>query len=129
MTDPIADMLTRIRNAYMAGKKSVQMPYSKLKANIAQILKKANYISDSKMITEGSHKNLHLSLKYINNKPAINHIERISKPGRRVYSKVNHLSKPLSGYGLAIISTSSGVMSVQSAREKNLGGELICKVW
>ncbi len=129
MTDPIADMLTRIRNAYMAGKKSVKIPYSKLKANIAEILKKSNYIDNIKVSTEGNHKNLNLSLKYINSKPAINHIERISKPGRRVYSKVNHLTRPLSGYGLAIISTSSGVMSVKNAREKNLGGELICKVW
>jgi len=129
MTDPIADMLTRIRNAYMAGKKSVKMPHSKLKANIAEILKKSNYIDSTKVSTQGNHKNLNLSLKYINSKPAINHIERISKPGRRVYSKVNHLSTPLSGYGLAIISTSSGVMSVKNAREKNLGGELICKVW
>lgn len=129
MTDPIADMLTRIRNAYMAGKKSVKMPHSRLKANIAEILKKSNYIDSIKVSTEGNHKNLNLSLKYINSKPAINHIERISKPGRRVYSKVNHLSRPLSGYGLAIISTSAGVMSVKNAREKNLGGELICKVW
>lgn len=129
MTDPIADMLTRIRNAYMAGKGTVVIPHSKLKENIAGILKSANYINEFSITSVNNHKTLNLTLKYIKSSPAINHIERISKPGRRVYSKVNNLPRPLSGYGLAIVSTSQGVMSVQNAKEKNLGGELICKVW
>ena len=129
MTDPIADMLTRIRNAYMAGKESVQIPHSKMKENIAKILKEDNYIEKIETISKNNHKQLVLLLRYINNKPVINHIERVSKPGRRVYSKVNNLKRPLSGYGLAIISTSQGIMSIKEAKAKNLGGELVCKVW
>ncbi|OGV92387.1 30S ribosomal protein S8 [Microgenomates group bacterium RIFCSPLOWO2_01_FULL_47_10] len=129
MTDPIADMLTRIRNAYAVGHKVTAMPFSGLKASVAQILVESGYLVAAKKIKSGAHFQLEITLKYVNTQPAISHISRISMPGRRLYVKANHLPRTLSGYGTAIISTSQGVMSVKDARKCCLGGELICQVW
>ncbi|MFC1653575.1 30S ribosomal protein S8 [Patescibacteria group bacterium] len=129
MTDPIADMLTRIRNAYSAGKRVVNIPHSNMKGSIAELLKTNGYVDAVSKAKEGNHKSIKVSLKYINSKPAITNVERVSKPGRRVYVKSNNLRTPLSGYGLSIVSTSKGIMSAKKAREEKLGGELVCKVW
>lgn len=129
MTDPIADMLTRIRNAYMAGKKTLLVPFSGVKLSIATILAEAGYVGAIKKTKDGNHFAVEISLKYIKNQPVITNISRISKPGRRVYVKATELPRPLAGYGMAVVSTSQGIMSAQTAREKKLGGELICKVW
>lgn len=129
MTDPIADMLTRIRNAYLAGNKSTTMPFSNVKLAIANLLVEGGYLSKASKAKEGNHYVVEVNLKYIAKQPAISNITRVSMPGRRIYVKSTKLPRPLSGYGMAIISTSQGVMSAKTAQEKKLGGELICKVW
>jgi len=127
MTDPIADMLTRIRNAVMVNKSEVCIPYSRLKERIAETLAKENYIDKYEVVEEG--KVLKVFLKYNEKKAAISHIKRISKPGNRVYVSKNNIPEILNGYGLAVISTSSGIMTNREAREKKIGGELICEIW
>lgn len=129
MTDPIADMLTRIRNAYMAGKKTIMVPFSGVKFNIATILSEAGYLDGVKKVKDGNHFVVEIALRYIKNEPAITNISRISKPGRRLYVKASQLPRPLAGYGMAVVSTSQGIMSTKTAKEKKLGGELICKIW
>ena len=135
ISDPIADMLTRIRNGVMAGHSSVAMPNSKLKLAIAGILKEEGYIEDFE-VAEGakpSHKVLRLRLKYIGKRktrrPVIAGLERISRPGRRIYTKKSEIPWVLSGLGVAILSTPKGVMTGQRARQIGVGGELLCKVW
>ncbi|XBC42224.1 MAG: 30S ribosomal protein S8 [Buchnera aphidicola (Meitanaphis elongallis)] len=130
MQDPIADMLTRIRNSQLANKISVIMPSSKLKIAISIVLKEEGYIRNyviehQKYITKPQ---LKLVLKYFNGKPVIENIQRISSPGLRIYSRRNKLPKIMSGLGIAIISTSKGVMTDKSARRIGLGGEIICHV-
>ena len=127
MTDPIADMLTRIRNGYMARKKEVIVPYSGLKKGIGELLVSAGYLS--KMEVKDNNKNITLELVYMEGRPAINNIKRMSKPGRRVYLRSSLIPNPLSGYGLAIVTTSQGLMSGKEAKKKKLGGEIICQVW
>jgi len=129
MTDPIADMLTRIRNANQIRLESVIMPYSKIKQNIAKILKEEGYIVDYKV--EGElKKELILQLKYQDDKTrVINGLKRISKPGLRVYAPKNDLPRVLNGLGIAIISTSYGLLTDKSARSKNVGGEIVAYVW
>ncbi|MBL7052405.1 MAG: 30S ribosomal protein S8 [Candidatus Marinimicrobia bacterium] len=131
MTDPIADMLTRIRNAGMAEHPFVDIPSSKVKQEISKILKKEGYIRDIILVKkEDNKKDLRLYLKYDRHgKPVIEGIQRTSKPGRRVYVDVKNLPRVLNGLGIAIISTSSGIMTNYDAKEKNTGGEIICTVW
>jgi small subunit ribosomal protein S8 len=127
MTDPIADMLTRIRNASIVNKSEVAMPFSKIKERIAATLVTENYLDSFEIKEPG--KSLVLKLKYDNKKPAITHIKRISKPGCRVYVSRDKISEVLNGYGLAILSTSSGIMTNKEAKAKKIGGELLCEIW
>lgn len=129
MTDPIADMLTRIRNAYSAGKESVEVPHSKLKEAIAKVLDQEGYIDSFKVKPDKPRSIININLKYKSGEPAISSIRRISKPGLRVYTNAKKIKSVLSGHGISIISTSKGVVSDKQARNQNLGGEVLCKVW
>lgn len=130
MTDPIADMLTRVRNANMAGNGQVEIPASKVKKAIADILKKEGYIKDFEYIQDSKQGKLKLYLKGGNiNRNTISGLKRISKPGLRVYARKDELPRVLGGLGIAIISTSQGIMTDQQARMAELGGEVICYVW
>ena len=131
MTDPIADMLTRIRNANRGHFKSTDVLMSRMNLNIADVLKKAGYISgyDTKK-EEGGRETLRIYLKYPDAKSSvITDIQRVSKPGRRVYVKGEKIPKVLNGYGTAILSTSKGIMTDKEAKELNIGGEILCNVW
>ncbi len=128
MTDPIADMLTRIRNAQMAGQVDVSMPCSNLKISIAQVLKDEGYVEDYAVREDGVKKLLRIGLKYYAGRPVIERLERISKPGLRVYKGRDNLPKVMNGLGVAIVSTSRGVMTDRKARATGVGGELICIV-
>ena len=128
--DPIGDMITRIRNAQLRALYKVKIPSSKFRAKILDVLKQEGYISDYKVSADSKNKNsLIVDLKYHNGEPVIKEIKRISKPGRRIYAKANSISKIQNGLGLAIVSTSIGIMSDNDARIKNVGGEIICKVF
>ncbi len=130
MTDPIADMLTRIRNASAAYKKEVSMPSSKMKLRIARILKEEGFIEDYSFKEDNKQGILTIYLKYAEDKtPAIYHIERVSKPGRRVYVGKDSIPRVLRGIGIAILSTPRGVISDRTARKEGVGGEVICYVW
>ena len=130
MTDPIADMLTRIRNANMVSHPSVSMPSSKLKVQLAKLLKEEGIITDYSVKDEGKFKVLEITLKYDEkNKPIITKLERISKPGLRNYSKAKNLPKVLGGMGIAIVSTSKGLLTDRKARKENIGGEVLCYVY
>ncbi len=128
MTDPVADMLTRIRNGQSAGKKSVTMPSSKLKLAIAKVLKEEGYIAEYTTEILTSHTEMTVKLKYFNGMPVIEKVKRISKPGLRIYKSKNELPKVLGGMGIAIVSTSNGVMTDRAARAIGHGGEIICTV-
>lgn len=128
MHDPISDFLTRIRNGQMAAKKQITSPSSKVKEAIAAVLKDEGYITDFSVVAEGSKKTIALTLKYFQGKPVIERIERISKPSLRVYKAQDELPKVLGGLGIAIISTSSGLVSDRKARAAGHGGEVICIV-
>ena len=129
-TDPIADMLTRIRNANVVSHPSVEMPSSKLKVALARLLKEEGYISDYIVKAEGKFNVLEITLKYdAKNKPFITKLERISKPGLRNYSKAKDLPKVLGGLGVAIISTSKGLLTDRKARKENIGGEVLCYIY
>ena len=129
-TDPIADMITRIRNAQLRTLNSVSIPNSKFRARILDVLKEEGYISDYKFLSDATNKgSLIINLKYNNGLPVIKEIRRISKPGRRIYTKADSIPKIQSGLGIAIVSTSMGIMSDNDARSKNIGGEIICKVF
>ena len=128
MTDPIADMLTRIRNAQMVGQVDVSMPCSKLKVSIAQVLKDEGYVEDFAVRDHGPKKELRIGLKYYAGRPVIERIERISKPGLRVYKDRDNLPKVMNGLGVAIVSTSRGVMTDRKARATGVGGEVLCIV-
>ena len=128
--DPIGDMITRIRNAQMRSLSSVKIPGSKFRASILDVLKKEGYISDYKFLTDVKAKNsLTVSLKYDNGNPVIKEIKRVSKPGRRIYAKADSIPIIQNGLGLAIVSTSKGIMSDNDAKDKNIGGEIICRVF
>ena len=131
MSDPIADMLTRIRNANTAKHDTVDIPLSKIKLSIAEILKNEGYIADYELQGEGVHQNIHITLKYSNNKAnrSLTGLKKISKPGLRVYAGAEDLPKVLGGLGIAIISTNEGVLTDKQAREKNVGGEVLAFVW
>lgn len=127
--DPIADMLTRIRNANRVGRKMVLVPRSKICTGIAHVLKDEGYIDDFDVIEDTAQGQIRIKLKYsISGQSVIHDIDRQSKPGRRVYRKVDDLPKVLNGLGIAVVSTSKGVMSDRRAREQNVGGELLCTV-
>ena len=128
--DPIGDMITRIRNAQMRSLSKVKIPSSKLRVRILDVLKKEGYISDYKLTSEDSNKNtLSIDLKYTNGSPVIREIRRISKPGRRIYARADSIPKIQNGLGVAIISTSKGIMTDNDARNNNIGGEIICRVF
>ena len=130
MSDPLADMLTRIRNAGMVKHESVEMPLSKVKSGVAEILKREGYINDYVVSDAGKQGILRIELKYDQHQgQVITGLKRISKPGRRVYVKHDEIPKVMSGLGIAIVSTSQGIVTDQEAREKQIGGELICEVW
>jgi len=130
MTDPIADMLTRIRNAKVAGHKQVEMPASKMKTGIAHILHEEGFIKNYKSIEDNKQGILRLYLKFEDDEEGpISDLRRISKPGRRIYSKAKDLPKVRRGLGIAILSTSKGVMSAKQGRKVNVGGEVLCYVW
>ena len=135
MTDPIADMLTRIRNSMMSGQAMTAMPCSKIKVEIAKILKEEGYLENYE-VADGenpSQKTLRLKIKYFGErrerKPVITGIERVSRPGRRIYTKKQDIPWVLSGIGVAILSTPKGIMTGQRARQLGVGGEILCKVW
>jgi len=128
LTDPISDMLTRIRNAMMARKKEVVIPTSKLKFAVAKIMEQEKYIGAVEL-KEDNHGEIHIKLKYDKGTPAIKNIKRISKPGRRVYVASDELPRVLNGFGMAIISTSRGIMTNKEARKEHLGGEVICEIY
>lgn len=129
-TDPIADMLTRIRNANMVSHETVEMPSSKLKVELAKLLKEEGYIVDYSTKTEGKFNFLTIVLKYDEkHKPVISNLKRMSKPGLRSYCKSKNLPQVFGGLGVAIISTSKGLMTDRKARKEKLGGEILCYVW
>lgn len=128
MNDPIADMLTRIRNGQRAQKKSVTMPSSKLKLSIAKVLQDEGYIAGFSSAEVDGHPALNVELKYFQGKPVIEEIQRVSKPGLRVYKSKDELPQVLGGLGIAIVSTSGGVMTDRAARKEGKGGEVLCIV-
>jgi small subunit ribosomal protein S8 len=129
MTDPVADMLTRIRNACAAGHKRVDIPVSRLKSELARLLRDNHYIADYKILDDGTHGVLRLYLKYHNDQPVIRELKRVSSPGLRRYVKSREIPRVKNGLGMAIVSTPKGLMSDRDARSANLGGELLAVVW
>lgn len=130
LTDPIADMLTRVRNANAVMHEKVDIPHSKMKERITEILKEQGYISNFKIVTdEGNKKNIRVYLKYAGKERVIKGLKRISKPGRRVYSSVDDMPRVLSGLGIAIVSTSKGIVTDKVARAEKVGGEVLAFVW
>jgi small subunit ribosomal protein S8 len=130
MTDPIADFLTRIRNALMAKHESTEIPASKLKWRLAEILKAEGYIAATRMVGEGRHRLIHIDLKYDRGEVSvIQSLQRVSKPGRRMYVTADQLPRVLNGLGVAVISTSQGMMSDRECRRLHIGGEVLCQVW
>ncbi len=130
MTDPVADMLTRIRNAGMAKHQKVDIPSSNLKVSLATVLRTEGFIKNFKVIADGKQGILRVYLKFIDEKePVINEIKRISKPGGRVYVNADKIKQVKNGLGVAILSTSKGLVTDKTARELNIGGEVLCTVW
>ncbi|MBW8009786.1 MAG: 30S ribosomal protein S8 [Chloroflexi bacterium] len=135
ISDPIADMLTRVRNGVMTGLAQVVMPTSKLKASIAEILKEEGFVEDYEIadVEDQAYKMLRIRLKYVGERrerrPVIDGLERVSRPGRRIYAKTREIPWVLSGLGVAILSTPKGVMTGRRARQLGVGGEVLCKVW
>ena len=129
VSDPIADFLTRVRNATHSGKSSVVAPFSKLKAEVARILKEEGFIESVSVETIDGHSVLHLGLKYVGSRSVITDLKRVSRPGLRRYVGASEIPKVLSGIGISILSTSSGIMSSREAKRKNVGGELLAFVW
>ena len=129
MTDPIADMLTRIRNANAMKHETVDMPASKLKTQILEVLKKEGYIIGYKVVKGEVQDTLRVSLKYLANERVVKGLKRISKPGLRVYAKNTEIPKVLNGLGIAVISTSKGLLTDREARKQNVGGEILAYIW
>ena len=129
MTDPIADMIIRIKNALMAGHDQVSIPHSKVKVAIAEILKAEGYVTDYKIEQTVPQATINVDLKYVGKVPAITDVRRMSKPGRRWYASVGEIPRALGGYGITIVSTSKGIMTGTSARKQNVGGEVMCQIW
>jgi len=130
MTDPIADLLTRIRNAHLAKHDRLDVPSSNLKAEVCRILKEQGYISKLELLESGGRKVLRIYLRYTQSgDPAIRHLQRVSRPGRRVYRDAGSLQPVLNGLGVGIVSTSRGVLTDHDARTQRVGGEVLCEVW
>ena len=129
LTDPIADMLTRIRNAVRAKHTTVDVPYSKVKNEIAKILLDEGFVADIETVENGVNKNIRITLKYKDSKCVIQGLKRISKPGLRIYAEKEELPRVLNGLGIAIISTSKGIVTDKEARKLNVGGEVMAYVW
>ena len=129
MTDPIADMLTRIRNACQASHKWVDMPVSKQKVEVARLLEESHFVHAHKVLDDGRFGVLRVYLKYHNDKPVIRHLERVSRPGRRRYVGRDAIPRVRNGLGMAILSTSAGVLSDRTARQRGVGGEIMAVVW
>jgi small subunit ribosomal protein S8 len=127
--DPIGDMITRIRNAQLRALNNVTIPSSKFRARILDVLKQEGYIANYKISSDNKKESLLVDLKYSNGLPVIKEIKRVSKPGRRIYAKAGSIEKIQNGLGIAIVSTSMGIMSDNDARTKNIGGEIICRVF
>ena len=128
-TDPVADMLTRIRNANQAKHSSVSLPSSKLKVELAKLLKSEGYIDEYAVKEVGKFKILEIQLKYHQNTPVIRNLRRISKPGLRIYTKSKNVPKVYGGLGISIVSTSKGLLTDRKAKKENVGGEVLCQVW
>jgi small subunit ribosomal protein S8 len=130
LTDPIADFISRIKNAVRLGKESIDIPSSKVKESIAHLLKEKSYISHVEVLSKGARKTLRLSMKFIGKrKSAITDIVRVSRPGRRIYVGATKIPRVQSGYGVCVVSTPKGIMDDVSARKANVGGEILCRVW
>ena len=129
MTDPIADMLTRIRNAAQAGHKWVDMPVSKQKIQIARLLEESHFVHAHKVLQDGRFGVLRIHLKYFEGRPVIRHLERVSTPGRRQYVAKDSIPRVRNGLGMAILSTSAGMLTGRAARAQGVGGELVARVW
>ena len=129
MTDPIADMITRIKNACAAGRKDLVLHHSKVKEDIVKILKNNNYIEDYQVIDKEPQKEMKIVLRYVGKLSAITNVKRVSKPGRRIYVKAGEIPQTLNGYGLTILSSNQGVMDDKTARKAKVGGELLCQIW
>jgi len=129
ISDPLGDMLTRIRNAQMRGRPKVHSPASKLRARVLEVLQSEGYIRGYAEIEKGGFRELEIELKYYEGEPVIQEVKRISKPGRRVYSSAQDIPLIKNGLGISILSTSRGVMSDHNAREQNVGGEILCRVF
>lgn len=129
MTDPIADMLARLRNSAAAGQASLTLPYSKLKSDIAQILKKEGYIKDTELVTIDGHQNIRIQTKFVNKTSAITGLKRVSRPGLRRYVGAGEIPRVLGGLGIAVLSTSRGILSGHEARKQKVGGELLAYIW
>ena len=129
MNDPISDMLTRLRNATAAGQTSLTLPYSKLKSDIAQILKKEGYIKDTELVTEDGHQAIKIQTKFVNKTSAISGLKRVSRPGLRRYVGSAEIPRVLGGMGIAVLSTSRGILTGHEARKQKVGGELLAYIW
>ena len=129
MNDPIADMLTRIRNATAAGQSSLTLPYSKLKSDIAKILKKEGYINETELVTEEGHQAIKIQTKFVNKTSAISGLKRVSRPGLRRYVGAGEIPRVLGGMGIAVLSTSRGILTGHEARKQKVGGELLAYIW
>ncbi len=130
MTDPIADLLTRIRNASRAKHNRVDIPASRIKGEIAKILESAGYVNDVKLVDDGKQGLLRIYLKYnAGSDPVIEGLQRVSKPGRRIYANKDEIPRVLGGYGIVVLSTSQGVLTGNQAKEKGIGGEVLCQIW
>lgn len=129
MTDPIADMIIRIKNATLVSHETVSIPHSKIKENIARLLLENNYIDGYEVVEKKPQSDIVVKLKYKNKLSAITDVKRASKPGRRLYSDAKSIPQTLGGYGITIVTTSKGLMTQKEARKQNLGGELLCQIW
>lgn len=129
VTDPIADFLTRIRNAIHANKKSVEVPSSKMKEALAEIMKQTNFLQDYEVLEDNKQNVLRIRLKYVNETSSISGMKRVSSPGLRVYAGKNELPRVLNGLGIAVISTSKGLLTDKQARQVSIGGEVVCYIW
>lgn len=129
MTDPIADMIIRVKNAFLASKATVSIPHSKLKEALAKILVTEGYVEGFEVKAAAPQNTIEIKLKYIGKIPAITEVRRISKPGRRMYATVSEIPRSLGGYGVTIVSTSKGVVTDKDARKMNVGGEVLCQIW
>ncbi len=129
MSDPISNFIISIKNALLARKETVVIPYSKLKESMAGILVREGYVAEVSIDDSAPFKQIVLTLKYVGKMPAVTEVRRLSKPGRRVYAPAGQIPKALGGYGITIVSTNKGILTDKEARQQNVGGELICQVW